>query len=81
MIQISGLIFDIILKHHKKQKRATKTKSSTNVWGKAEDNKLRSIFKTKLSKRGINREDTTKKTLEKVIRKHLPGGYYQSFRQ
>ena len=78
---MSKSIFDIILKDHKKMKKSNKNKSTTNVWGKLEDNKLRSLFETKLSKGGVNPEDIAKATLEKVIRKHFPDRNYHSFRQ
>ena len=62
-------------------KESNKKQSTINVWGKLEDNKLRSLFETKLSKGGVNPEDIAKATLEKVIRKHFPGRNYHSFRQ
>ena len=62
-------------------KKSNKNQSTTHVWGKLEDNKLRSLFETNLSKGGVDLEDITKATLEKVIRKHFPGINYHPFRQ
>ena len=54
---------------------------SVKVWGKFEENKLRELFETAPSKGGVDPEDTTKKTLEKIIATHYPGRNYHSFRQ